>query len=139
MLTSRTRNELEKVKTECLDAGRYKELKSEDVLVLPFDLSNIDDHEVHVAKVLENMGKISGLVHCVGPSHYDQWIKTKMITDRELFDTCVFGGVSLTRAVLPHMIGRNSGVIAVLSCVEAALAAPFAGTLSGYKHVRRYH
>merc|ERR1719323_795891 len=57
-----------------------------------------------------------------------------MITDRELFDTCVFGGVSLIRAVLPHMIDRNSGVIAVLSCVEAALAAPFAGTLSGYKH-----
>ena len=60
VLTSRTKNDLEKVKTECLDAGRYKEMKSEDVLVLPFDVSNTLEHEKHVKKVIDQMGKISG-------------------------------------------------------------------------------
>ena len=136
VLTARNKNELEKVKTECLNAGRYQELKSEDILVLPFDISKMEDHDKHVKKVLEKMGKISGVIHCVGASHYAQWVKTSLDTDRELFDTCVFGAVSLTRAMLPHMIERNNGMIGVLSCVEAQLAAPFAGSMTGYKHVR---
>jgi len=133
VLTSRTKNDLEKVKTECLDAGRYKEMKSEDVLVLPFDVSNTLEHEKHVKKVIDKMGKISGIIHCVGDQHHDMWQNIKLDRDIEMFHKCVFGPVHLTRCILPHMMERNSGMIAVVNCVEAVLAAPFMSTIAGYK------
>ena len=135
VLSARTKNDLEKVKTECLDAGRYHEMKTEDVLVLPMDISNTDDNERNVKKVIDKMSKISGVIYCVGNSHNQQWVKTKLETDKELFETCVFGVVQMTRCLLPHMMERNSGMIAVISCVEAFLAAPFMGSVTGCKHV----
>ena len=55
-----------------------------------------------------------------------------------MFHKCVFGPVHLTRCILPHMMERNSGMIAVVNCVEAVLAAPFMSTIAGYKQVKRY-
>ena len=67
--------------------------------------------------------------------HHDNWDKTELSVDRELLTSCVLGTVSLTRAVLPHMIERNSGQVGVVSCVEATLGAPFMGSVAGYKQV----
>ena len=47
----------------------------------------------------------------------------------------MLGPVSLTRAVLTHMMERSSGLVAVVSCAEARLALPFMGTMAGYTHV----
>ena len=137
VLSSRTKVDLEKVKTECLDAGRYREMKTEDVLVLPLDVSNTPEHEAGVKKVLDKMGKISGLVHCVGVEVVGPWHLARLDTDLATFQSCVFGPVNLTRAVLTHMMERSSGVVAVVSCAEARLAGPFMGTMAGYSHVRR--
>ena len=136
IISARTKSGLEKTKTDCLDAGRYRDLKSEDVLVLPFDLSKTEDHQKLCQTAVEKMGKISGVVHCVGRLHHDNWEKTDLAVDRELLTSCVLGTVSLTRVVLPHMIDRNSGMLGLVSCVEATLGAPFMGSVSGYKQVR---
>ena len=135
VLSSRTRADLEKVKTECLEAGRYKEMKTEDILVLPLDVSNTLDHEASVKKVLAKMGKISGLVHCVGADVLGAWHQTRLETDLAALHSCVLGPVSLTRAVLTHMMERSSGMVAVVTCAEARLALPFMGTMAGYTHV----
>ena len=50
--------------------------------------------------------------------------------------SCVLGPVSLTRAVVTHMMERSSGMVAVVTCAEARLALPFMGTMAGYTHVR---
>ena len=136
MLSARTRADLEKVRTKCLEAGRYKEMKPEDVLVLPLDVSNTLEHEASVKKVLAKMGKISGLVHCVGAEVLGPWQLTSLETDLASLHTCVLGPVSLTRAVLTHMMERSSGAVAVVTCAEARLALPFMGTMAGYTHVR---
>ena len=136
VISARTKNDLEKVKTDCLEAGRYRDLKSEDVLVLPFDIGKTEEHQKQYEKVVEKMGKISGIVHCVGPLHHQNWEKTELAVDRELLETCVLGPVNLTRTLLPHMIDRNSGIIGVVSCVEATLGASFMGCVAGYKQVR---
>ena len=135
VISARTKNDLEKVKTDCLDAGRYKDLKSEDILVLPFDIGKTEDHQKQYEKVLDKMGKISGVIHCVGPLHHQNWEKTELGVDRELLHTCVLGSVNLTRTILPHMIERNNGMFGVVSCVEASLGAPFMGSVAGYKQV----
>merc|ERR1711990_185099 len=77
VISARTKNDLEKVKTDCLDAGRYKDLKSEDILVLPFDIGKTEEHQKQYEKVVEKMGKISGVIHCVGPLHHQNWEKTE--------------------------------------------------------------
>ena len=135
VLSARTRADLEKVKTECLEAGRYKEMKTEDILVLPLDVSNTLEHEASVKKVLSTMGKISGLVHCVGSEVFGPWHLTRLETDLASLHSCVLGPVSLTRAVLTHMIERSSGLVTVVTCAEARLALPFMGTMAGYTHV----
>ena len=65
-MTSRTKSDLDKVKTKCLEAGRAKEVKNEDVLVLSCDVSNTQEHEKLVQKVIDKMGKISVVIFCLG-------------------------------------------------------------------------
>ena len=43
--------------------------------------------------------------------------KTSLELDRALLDTNVVGTISLTKAILPHMIERHEGQIVVVSSV----------------------
>ena len=43
--------------------------------------------------------------------------------------------LSPCRCLLPHMLERSSGLVCVVSCVEAALSAPFLSTLAATKQV----
>ena len=47
--------------------------------------------------------------------------KTSLEVDRALFDLNLVGSISLTKAVLPHMIERHEGQIVVVSSVVGKL------------------
>ena len=47
--------------------------------------------------------------------------KTSLEVDRALLDLNVVGTISLTKAVLPHMIERHEGQIVVVSSIAAKL------------------
>ena len=136
VLSARRKMELEKIKTSCLDAGRYRDMKSADVLVLSLDMTSMGDHEGAVKTVLKRMGKISAVVHCAGRSQRGRWEKTELAVDKELFHVNVFGAVNLSRLVVPHMVDRNSGSFGVVTCVEAVLGSPFSGAYVASKQVR---
>ena len=135
VLSARRKKELEKVKTSCLDAGRYRDMKSADVLVLPLDMASMGEHDSAVKMVLKKLGKISTVIHCAGRCQRGRWEKTELAVDRELFDVNVFGAVNLSRMVVPHMVERNSGSFGVVTCVEAVLGAPFSGAYVASKQV----
>ena len=135
ILSARRKKELEKVKTSCLDAGRYRDMKSGDVLVLPLDITNTGDHDGAMKTALKKMGKISTVIHCAGRSQRGRWEKTELGVDRELFEVNVFGAVNLSRLVVPHMVDRSSGAFGVVTCVEAVLGAPFSGAYVASKQV----
>ena len=97
VLTARTEAELDKVRADCLEAGRRCELRPEDVMVARLDLADTPGHAAAVARVLAAMGKVSGVVHCVGARHQARWHETCLDTDRQMFDTSVLGAVHLTR------------------------------------------
>ena len=137
VLSARRKNQLEKVKTSCLDAGRYRDMKSADVLVLPLDITKMGDHEGAMKTTLKKMGKISAVIHCAGRSQRGRWEKSELSLDRELFEVNVFGAVSLSKWVVPHMVERNSGAFGVVTCVEAVLGAPFSGAYVASKQVGR--
>ena len=52
-----------------------------------------------------------------GRSHRSLVEKTSLEMDRALLDLNVVGSISLTKAVLPHMIERHEGQIAVVSSI----------------------
>lgn len=47
--------------------------------------------------------------------------KTALEVDRALFDLNVVGFISLTKAVLPHMIERHEGQIMVVSSIAGKI------------------
>ena len=52
-----------------------------------------------------------------GRSQRGMVVNTEFKVDQELFELNVLGTISLTKAVLPHMIERNAGHIVAVSSV----------------------
>ena len=59
--------------------------------------------------------QIDVLVNNAGRSQRASWTEVELDVDRSMFETNVLGHVSLTQEVLPHMISRKQGLIAVMS------------------------
>ena len=59
--------------------------------------------------------KVDILVNNAGRSQRAWLEKTSLEVDRALLDLNVVGTISLTKAVLPHMIERHEGQIVVVS------------------------
>ncbi|XP_033733734.1 dehydrogenase/reductase SDR family member 7-like [Pecten maximus] len=132
VLSARREKELERVKSECIRIG---DLSQDDVLVLKLDIKAYSDHESAVQQVLKTFHKIDILVNNAGRTNKGEWTTTSLAVDQELLAVNVLGPVSLTRAVLPHMMSRNRGHIVVTSSVAGKLgAALYAGSYFGSKH-----
>ena len=61
--------------------------------------------------------KVAILVNNAGRSQSAWLEKTSLEVDRALLDLNIVGTISLTKAVLPHMIGRHEGQIVVVSSI----------------------
>jgi len=65
--------------------------------------------------------QIDILVNNAGRSQRSYLEKTSLEVDRALLDLNVVGPISLTKAVLPHMIERHEGQIVVVSSLAGKL------------------
>jgi dehydrogenase/reductase SDR family protein 7 len=132
VLSARRREELERVKATCLKKGEGK-LKDEDVLVLVLDTVQYDSHKPAVQQVLKRFNKIDILVNNAGRSQRALWTDIELSVDREIFELNVLGPVSLTQEVLPHMIERKKGQIAVTSSIVGKIGLPHSRSYDGSK------
>merc|ERR1712210_299196 len=80
------------------------------------------------------MGRLDILVNNAGRSQRARWEHTDIKVDEDLFALNVFSVVNLTRVVLPHMLERGSGCIALMSSSAGKAGVPFSGTYTGSKH-----
>ena len=55
------------------------------------------------------------LINNAGRSQRALWMEVELSVDKEMFEVNALGPVSLTQALLPHMIKRKTGQIAVVS------------------------
>jgi len=131
VLSARRLDELERVKNFCIAKGQMSE---SDVLILQLDVVQYDAHKTAVDKVLEHFGQIDVLVNNAGKSQRAGWLDVSLAVDRELFEVNVLGQVSLTQEVLPHMISRKSGHIAVMSSLAGKTGTPMSRSYTGTKH-----
>jgi NAD(P)-dependent dehydrogenase (short-subunit alcohol dehydrogenase family) len=92
---------------------------------LPLDVTDTAAIEATVRDVIGRYGRIDVLVNNAGRSHVGATEETTDAELRDLFEVHVFGPAALTRAVLPHMRSRRSGVIVQISSMGGQMS--FAG------------
>lgn len=125
VLSARRESELERVAVRCRDAGAA----ADQVLVLPLDVTDWASLPGKVQTVLDSFGKVDLLINNAGVSQRSLCKDTDMAVYQKLMDVDVMGQIALTKAVLPHMLERGSGHLAVTSSVAGKVGAP---TRTGY-------
>ncbi len=113
VLSARRKDELERVAGRCRDIG----LPADQVLVLPLDVTDWASLPVAVQAVLDAFDVIDLLVNNAGVSQRSLCQDTDMAVYQKLMDVDVMGQIALTKAVLPHMLERGSGHLAVTASV----------------------
>ncbi len=130
VLSARREEELLRVKKQCLANGGVKD---SDILVLPMDMTDIDNHKKYTQKVLEHFGQIDILMNNAGRSQRAFVIDTEVEVDRQMMELNAISVFSLTKAVLPHMIKRKTGHLVVTSSIAGKVGAPFSATYCATK------
>jgi short-subunit dehydrogenase len=126
VLAARSREKLETVAAECQQGGA-------EVLVVPTDLTQIDQTQALAQKALEHFGQIHVLINNAG---YGQMGPLELMTPEECrrqFEVNVLGPLALTQAVIPGMRDRGGGRIINISSIGGRTAFPFGGLYSGSK------
>nr|XP_058946187.1 dehydrogenase/reductase SDR family member 7-like [Pocillopora verrucosa] len=137
VLSARRKDELDRVKNQCMSlAGKLFPLTfEEDFLVVPLDITNFASHEDCVTKALQQFGKIDFLVNNAGILQMGSSVDSDLDVDISVLNTNVLGTISLTKAVLPHMIGEGNGQIVVISSASGKCAAgPNTAVYAASKH-----
>ncbi|UXR94842.1 SDR family oxidoreductase [Agrobacterium tumefaciens] len=105
-------------------------LPSNDRLeILQLDVTSADS----IAEAVETAGTIDALVNNAGVGLLNVLEGTEMSNIRELFETNVFGAMAMSKAVLPQMRSRRSGVIVNVSSAVTIRPLPALSVYSASK------
>lgn len=128
ILTALEADILENVREECLKKGAL------DVKLLPFDLSQIDNLEQLAKDALSAFGFIDVLYNNAGISQRGTTVETDIKVIKKIMDVDYFAPVILTKAVLPSMIARGGGQLAVTTSIAGLFGFPLRCAYSSAKH-----
>lgn len=103
-------------------------------LLLPFDVTEAAALPGAVAKAWDWQGRIDVLVNNAGVSQRSLALDTRLEVYRHLMEVNYFAPVALTQLVLPRMVERRSGHIAVVSSVAGKVGSPLRTGYSAAKH-----
>ena len=129
-------------------------LQNEDILILPMDILEIENHKIKLNEVLHHFGnvktnkiicisnkflniKLDILVNNAGRSQRASWEEVNSTVDRQLFELNVFSMVALSRVVLAYFAERSpkmDGQIVVTSSLAGLVGFPFSPSYTGSKH-----
>jgi len=124
VLSARRREELERVKQACLELpGNCPE---SDILVLPFDVLDLDKHQELVEKVIEHFGRIDILVNNAAKGVVMKIEETPLELDREMIELLVISQIALTKKVVPYFLKQGKGHVAVTSSAAGKIGSAFA-------------
>ncbi|XP_066280663.1 dehydrogenase/reductase SDR family member 7-like isoform X2 [Branchiostoma lanceolatum] len=130
VLSARREEELRRVKQRCVETGKVTD---DDVMVVPLDSVAYDTHAGCVQRVLAHFGRVDILVNNSGRTQRSVFWETSLEGDRFILELDVVGQVSLTKAVLPHMMERGEGQIVVTSSLSGIIPTPRGSAYSGSK------
>ncbi|KAK3736827.1 hypothetical protein RRG08_000578 [Elysia crispata] len=133
IISARREEQLQKVKDACLASAKCQ-TKADDICILPLDVSQCDTHKDAVQTVIDKFGHIDILLNNAGRGMRGKWWEIDMKVDKDMWELNVLGTVSLTRNVLPHMMKRRQGHVAVISSTVGLVAPARCSAYSGAKH-----
>ncbi len=125
ILSGRNLEALEHVKSKC---------KSQNVAILPFDLTDFDNAKNSVQKALSFFGKIDVLINNGGVSQRSLLAETDFEVDKKLIEIDYLGTVALSKALLPHFIENQNGQFVVITSLMGKFGSPFRSGYCGAKH-----
>ncbi|MBO6759784.1 MAG: SDR family oxidoreductase [Roseivirga sp.] len=126
ILSSRRKDELERVKSECANQDRIK--------VLPLDLMQSETFEKKVQEAISAFGQVDILINNGGRSQRSLVKDTVLQVDRDLMEVNYFGSVGLTKALLPHMLEHGSGQFVVVTSLTGIFGTPYRSGYAASKH-----
>jgi NAD(P)-dependent dehydrogenase (short-subunit alcohol dehydrogenase family) len=106
----------------------------ERVLALRLDVTRPEEVQAAMTAALKRFGVIDVLVNNAGYTVLGAVEETSDAELRAVFEPLFFGAVAATRAVLPHMRERRSGIIVQLTSATGLVSYPGTGAYSAAKH-----
>lgn len=107
---------------------------SAETMVLPFEATNYDSLPAIVANAEKWKGGVDLLINNAGVSQRSLALDTTFDVYRTLMEVDFFAPLRLTQLVLPGMVERKSGAIAVVSSVAGKVGAPIRTGYCAAKH-----
>lgn len=126
ILSARRQEALQAVAERCQGAPRVE--------IIPLDLGKPEALAARAELALERMGRVDILVNNGGISQRSLAAETDWTVDERIMRIDYLGTVALTKAVLPHMLERGSGQIAVVTSVMGKFGSPMRTGYAGAKH-----
>lgn len=127
ILSARREGELKKV-------AKASGVAQENYAILPLDLTETSHAEEIVRKAQSFFGHIDVLINNGGIGHLGSVLEMSLEVERKVMETNLWGHVALTKAMLPHMLERNSGTIVILSSILGYFGSPRLAAYSASKH-----
>lgn len=127
VLSARRAEELQRVKAAC-------NVADEKVLILPLDVSDTESIPQHAKQVYDRFGRVDILVNNAGLSHWTKVKDLSLEVVHKIFNVNFFGGVALTKAVLPAMLENKQGHIVVISSVLGKMVVQKQAAYNASKH-----
>ena len=130
VLSARRELELKRVKQDCIRLGA----NSDDILVLPLDITHYDAMGDAVEQVQNQFERIDLLINNAGISQRSKCLDTDLSVYQRLMEVDVIGQIALTKAVLPVMVKQGDGRIAVTSSVAGKVGVKWRTGYCAAKH-----
>lgn len=132
ILVSRRKEELERVKNALIST--HHTTPTHPPIVLPLDLSDVNNLSVEIAKAIEIHGRIDILINNAGISYRGEAVNTKLAVDMKVMLINYFAQIALTKSVLPVMLRQQSGHVVCISSVQGKIAIPYRTAYAASKH-----
>ncbi|MFO8098961.1 MAG: SDR family oxidoreductase [Salinibacter sp.] len=126
VLSSRRAEALQEVRSRCE--------RPDDHLVQTLDLAEPESLRSAAEAVHDAVGPVDVLINNGGVSQRGTAEETDMEVVRRIMEVNFFGAVQLTKAVLPSMLDRRRGHIAVVSSVVGKFGTPQRSSYAASKH-----
>lgn len=105
-----------------------------EVLVLPFDLRQMDLFPELVTKAIGFKGYVDVLINNAGMSQRAPALETSAEVEQRIMTVNYFAPVALTKALLPHFIAQGSGHIVVVSSIAGKFGFALRSSYAAAKH-----
>lgn len=112
------------VKENCLK--KASSLKDDDIMVLPYDISNFEQNDIAFKQIIDKFGNIDVVVNNSARIFTSKVTEDDFELTRKLFDINYFSHIYITKLIIQHWLAiGSSGQILVTSSVGSYFDFPF--------------